>query len=342
MISARSDIGGGPAHMFALAQNVVGSATLFAALPNDGVFLERFVQLAGSKHVFVIPRQKFRLSALWGLRNWCLENRINLIHSHGKGAGLYSRLLGVLLDIPVVHTLHGYHDGRYSAVIKQLYAWWENLAARITKTIICVSDSEAKHFHNKTRVPVEKLVVIHNGTAVQTNELLTPTRNKIVTVARFDYQKNLSELLQIAQAMPNYNFFIIGDGSERLGIEAEILAKSLVNVTLCGESLRVLEDIADAEVYLTTARWEGLPLAVLEAMSLGIPVVASNVVGNRDAVADGITGYLYTLGKVNEAVIQIDKALKLNRSEIRAHHRDCFSSDHMVDQTSQLYTKVIG
>ena len=85
-----------------------------------------------------------------------------------------------------------------------------------------------------------------------------------------------------------------------------------------------------------------MPLAVLEAMSVGIPVVASNVVGNRDAVAEGITGYLYPLGNIPEAVSQIANALKLDRHAIRMHHRCYFSAERMVEQTAQLYTRVLG
>lgn len=342
LISARSDIGGGPAHMFALAQGLVADNALFAALPEDGIFFEKFVQFLGPDRVFTIPRQKLSFSTLCILRAWCLKNRINLIHSHGKGAGTYSRLLGVLLGMPVVHTLHGYHDGRYSSIFKRLYACWETLAARVTSMIICVSDSEATHFQNKVSVSVNKITVIPNGTAIQPKQLATHIQKKIVTVARFDYQKNLPELLEIARAMPNHHFFVIGDGEERPSIEAEISEKGISNITLCGESQHVLEDIADASLYLTTARWEGLPLAVLEAMSLGIPVVASNVVGNRDAVAVGITGYLYPLGNIAEAISQIANALKLDRDAIRAHHRRYFSSERMVEQTLRLYSKVLG
>lgn len=342
LISARSDIGGGPAHMFTLAQGLNPDTVLFAALPDDGVFFSKFASLIGSENVTTIPRQKFSLGTLLELRPWCRKNKIDLIHSHGKGAGVYSRLLGLLLGVPVLHTLHGYHDGQYSALLKWVYALWETLASCLTKRIICVSNSEAKLFQSKVMVSVEKLRVIPNGTAVQAESVVTPTRNKIVTVARFDYQKNLPELLEIALEMPDYHFFIIGDGAGREEIEALMVHKSIGNVTLCGESRRVLEDISDAQLYLSTARWEGLPLAILEAMSLGVPVVASDVVGNQDAVFEGVTGYLYPLGNASQAKLQITEALKLDRREIQAYHRRFFSSERMVEQTSQQYKRLIG
>ena len=104
----------------------------------------------------------------------------------------------------------------------------------------------------------------------------------------------------------------------------------------------MLEDIADASVYLTTARWEGLPLAVLEAMSLGIPVVASDVVGNRDAVEEGVTGYLYPLGDVKIAARLVEDAARLDRELVRQHHRQYFSSERMVEETLAVYRDVLN
>lgn len=342
MISARSDIGGGPAHMWALAQGLNNQVNIYAAMPDDGVFFKKFSALVGIERIFRIPRQRLTLKALWDLRRFCKQNQIDLIHSHGKGAGLYSRLLSVVLGRPVIHTLHGYHDGRYAPWLKQVYALWETLAGLMTNKIICVSASEALLFKSKASAPSDKLVVIPNGTAVQYDLLAKPIPNKVVTVARFDYQKNLVELLRVAKLLPQYEFFVIGDGADRAEIEAEIIAQKMSNVTLCGASHQVLADISNAAVYLTTARWEGLPLAVLEAMSLGIPVVASDVVGNRDAVAEGLTGYLYPLGDVETAARLIDDAAILNRTLIKEYHQKCFSSERMVSQTRAVYREALG
>lgn len=341
MISARSDIGGGPAHMFTLAQGLTDQANIYAAMPDDGEFFEGFVKLLALDHVFVIPRQKLTLDALFGLGNFCKKNKIDLIHSHGKGAGLYSRMLGLIIGVPVVHTLHGYHDGRYTPSLKHLYALWETLAALVTQKIICVSASESALFKRKVLVSQAKLVVIPNGTGLQLSEISVSKPKKVVTVARFDYQKNLLEFLRVAQQLPGYEFFVIGDGVDRSEIEAYIHANNIKNVSLCGASQTVLADIADADLYVTTARWEGLPLAVLEAMSLGIPVVASDVVGNRDAVEPGVTGYLYPLGDISACVAAMAQATLLDRVQIRKFHCENFSSECMITKTLGVYKNVL-
>lgn len=341
MISARSDIGGGPAHMFELARGVLEQATVYVALPNDGCFYAHFQSLIGSEKVFSIPRQKFKLEVLIGLWRFAKRERISLIHSHGKGAGVYGRLLGILLGISVVHTLHGYHDGRYGGYFKRLYAIWEKLAALVTSRIICVSTSEAELFQKKVGVPKQRIIIIPNGTPIVKNIEIHPLSRKVVTVARFEYQKNLLELLRVAQQLPEYVFNVIGDGVDWPEIEAFIRENKIENVILRGASHTVMSDIADADLYLTTARWEGLPLAVLEAMSLGIPVVASDVVGNRDAVEEGVTGYLYPLGNILACGQAVAQAITLDRLQIQRFHREHFSSEKMIARTLGVYKCVL-
>lgn len=340
LISARSDIGGGPAHMYALSTGLPVE-DVFAALPSDGIYFEKFKSRLGVRHVCEIPRQKFTLHDLFRLKRFCSERGIELIHSHGKGAGVYARLLGVLTGLPVVHTLHGYHDARYGLWAKKIYAAWESLAAFFTRKIICVSESERAHFSRKVYVNEGTIVTIPNGTEIQRSPEKACIPGKIVTVARFDYAKNLLEFVLVAKSLPNYTFHIIGDGEQRYEIERFIESNTIENVILHGASETVISDIADAEVYLSTSRWEGLPMAILEAMSLGIPVVASDVVGNRDAIAVGVTGYLYPLGDSTACAQAIERAKLLVRSQIRRFHREHFSSGQMITRTIDLYKDIL-
>ena len=102
-----------------------------------------------------------------------------------------------------------------------------------------------------------------------------------------------------------------------------------------------------AHCYLSTSRWEGMPLAVLEAMSYGVPIVASAVVGNKDLVEHGKTGFLYSRKSPKEAVDQI---LDLSQSEAlrtsmgnsaREIVEELFSEKLMIKRTKETYNQLI-
>lgn len=342
LISARSDVGGGPAHVHELVKNASRQVGLSAALPDDGYLYSVLQEALGQDRVTDIPRQRFTLSAFWKLHRFCRENQIDLIHSHGKGAGVYSRFLGLVSGLPVVHTLHGYHDARYSFGVKRLYALWESLAACVTRAIICVSPSEQVGFLDKVWVNQEKIRVVLNGTLVHKASSVEIDPRKIVTVARYSYPKNLKLFVDVAKRLPERVFHIYGDGEERESLLAYISNANVSNVVLHGEVQDVSEHIKDAAIYLSTSRWEGLPLAVLEAMSLGVPVVASDVVGNRDAVRPGETGYLYSLEDIEDCLRQMERACTLDREAIRACHQKFFSAERMAAETFEVYRGVLS
>lgn len=342
LISLRSDIGGGPQQMWTLANNI--KANFYCALPEDGVYFEKFEKLLGPGHIFKIPHRKFNFLSLIKLNSFCKKNKIDLIHSHGKGAGLYSRMLALLFGYRVIHTLHGFHDGMYGYVFKRFYWIYEQFLLQFTRLVICVSPSEAAIFKNRVCETAKALVVL-NGTEVQRDIRFEHCDNKrkvVSVVARLTFQKNISETLTIAKAMPDYDFIVYGDGEEKAFLSSLIKEHSIVNVRLLGETTNILERIKSSDVFLSTSRWEGLPLAPLEAMSLGLPLVLSNVSGNSDVVVTAVNGYLYELGNIDDCVSKIRDALKLDKNIIVKTHAECFSADIMCNKTFESYQKVMN
>jgi glycosyltransferase involved in cell wall biosynthesis len=119
-------------------------------------------------------------------------------------------------------------------------------------------------------------------------------------MTRYDHQKHAEFVLDIAEslrgqcALERFRFELLGTGPG-----AAMLATT-IHIHGLERAVRMFGAVDDPErylhgalAYLSTSRWEGLPLAVLEAMAHGVPVVATNVVGNRDAVINGTTGFLY-------------------------------------------------
>ena len=101
----------------------------------------------------------------------------------------------------------------------------------------------------------------------------------------------------------------------------------------------------NSDIFLSTSLYEGLPISVLEAMSVGLPILASKVIGNIDTIEDGKSGYLYDLGDVHQAANIINKIMndqklkeKLGKAS-KIRQRKFFSCSNMCSEHFNLYSK---
>ena len=178
---------------------------------------------------------------------------------------------------------------------------------------VFVSRSELK-FAKKFKICMgRKAVIINNG--IKNRSLKSENisnekkvinkcidKTKIISVCRFVDQKNIKEIIQIAQVLDQFQFKILGDGPLYSEINNLIKTKCLKNVQLLGNCNDVYKHLFNSDIFLSSSLYEGLPLSILEAMSIGLPIVASNVVGNCDAIIHDQSGYLYDLHDINSAV----------------------------------------
>lgn len=311
-ITLRADHGGGPKHLYDLLTILPDFITPFVAAPADKPYYTRFTELAGEESVVTVPHRQFTFNTLLMLRDFCSAHKIDIIHSHGKGAGIYSRLLNILTGIPVIHTFHGVHIDNYSALNRKLYLLLERVFSFFTASGIAVSYSEYRRIQSLGFFPVKKLHTVHNGVQLPagvTARPLTKGIKNIIHITRFDFAKDPDLLFGIIEAMKDehgYKFIIIGDGEGRAAFENRLLKKQLAHLVHFTGFVDAPEQyFSDAFCYLSTSRWEGLPLSVLEAMARGIPAVLSNVTGNSDCIEDGVSGYLYNREYPAEAVAKI-------------------------------------
>jgi glycosyltransferase involved in cell wall biosynthesis len=230
--------------------------------------------------------------------------QISLIHSHGKGAGVYSRPLAVLTGAFCVHTFHGVHLERYGTIRRRIYGFYERLFAKYTRLIIAVSHGERLAMIDHLGLSSKSIAIIPNGLPIR----LTTARAKegngcfsVGIVTRFDPAKNSMLLPVIAQAWCRhapgrlFRFNIFGDGPEKNAVLA--LARQLAVEPLLifhGMVPDGRRAIAGCDALLSTSVREGLPLNLIEAALEHVPIVASDVVGNRDVIAV-VGGGLFSL-----------------------------------------------
>lgn len=228
----------------------------------------------------------------------------DVIHVHSSKAGFLGRLVCFFLrKNKVIYTPNGlaYLRKDVSAFKRNIYIWLEKIAYWLNGKIISCSKSEAdamieKGMHSD---------FINNGTEIFEYHSIKPKGDLslvIATTGRVTIQKNPSLFNDIARRFennPDFKFLWIGSGE----LEHQ-LTSSNIKITGWMNRSEVNNRLSEADIYISTALWEGLPFAVLESMNMNKPLLLSNCVGNVDLVVENFNGFIYNT--LEEAVSKID------------------------------------
>lgn len=277
----------------------------------------------------------------------------DVLHTHNPQAHLHGALAARLARVPVViHTRHG-----RQFLGRQPLAAFSRLASRWTSEFVAVSEDAANLARHTERVPEGKLHVIRNGIDVARFEVPAgkpaAPGGRAISVGRLDPIKDQATLLRavrlVANAAPGFTLDLVGDGPSRVGLES--LARELDlggHVRFLGYREDVGSMLALADFFVLSSISEGLSLALLEAMAAGLPVVATDVGGNREVVVPGDTGHLVPAGSA-EALAAAMTALLSDRSHAgrmgRAARRRIeshFNVRTVVAQYERMYATSLG
>lgn len=255
------------------------------------------------------PLSDFRLT----LRIACLirSENFDLVHAHGSKAGFLARLAAIGSGVPVVYSPHcfSFHEG-VNPWLAHLLALIERFAAKyLTSRIITVADGE-QTLARRFRVGLPTLfVTVHSGIdpvsynqtvdKVAQRSLLNLDENArlVGAVGRLGAQKAPLDFVRMAALvhtqMPQVHFIWAGSGP--LEQEVRKLCEKLGVAEIChfvGESKNILSLLGIMDCFVLPSLWEGFPIVLLEAMAMGVPIVATDIPGNDEAILTGQNGWL--------------------------------------------------
>ena len=225
-----------------------------------------------------------------------------------------------------------------------------NISGRVFKYLtdefILVSKGELISGKKKKILFEEKSTVIHNGIEKPiVNKIKNEKLTNIVTISRFDFSKNMQLAYEIAYAFrknSNIKFTWIGDGDDMKGLKEKANIQK-VNIDFIGFTTNPLEYLAKGSIYLSTSRFEGLPYALIEAASLGIPIIATDVVGNNECVNNHVNGFLFDTAENAVKYIKIcinnPSLIKKMSNASLQYYEENFTITKMINKLLLIYSK---
>ncbi|MGB9689578.1 glycosyltransferase [Thermogutta sp.] len=331
-----------------------------AVLTRDGPYRAE-LEAAGVPVFYVNKQGKVDFSALIRLRRWLEEVKPTIVQTWLFAANVYGRIAAKQAKVPHILTSE--------RCVDLWKSWWhfvfDRYLSRWTDRIV-VNSSGVASFYVSRGVPQEKIVVIPNGMAIPERpvgsreslllELKLPADARLVgVVGRLWPQKSLRDAIWaedlLKRIRDDVHLLIVGDGPERRALERYCEHLEITDrVHFLGHRRDALRITAHLDVFWNTSRYEGQSNSLMEAMALGIPVVASDIPGNRDLVVHGETGYLVPRGfqfragmakytkKILEDPELASRLGMAGRERIATH----FSVEQMVEAYEALYRALTG
>lgn len=316
---------------------------------------------AGIEVVLIGKKFKLDPTALVRLTKWLGSWQPDVVHTWLFAANSFGRVAAHRAGVPVIiaseRCVDPWKQGWHFFIDRRLQSWTD----AITTNSVGVRDFYADH-----GISPDKFVIIPNGIApVSANTSLTTIdraaarqrlevpedRKLIVAVGRLWPQKRIRDLIWAAELLgtlrQDTTLVIIGDGPQRDEMLRHRDAVSQPDhVRFAGNRDDVPQLLPHADAFWIASEYEGQSNAVIEAMQAGVPVIASNIAGNRDLVIDGETGCLFELGdtgklaeKTHELLNNTELATRISiaaKSRIETE----FTIDSMIDAHVALYRRL--
>jgi len=309
------ELGGAQKQLLSLIRQIDRDRyNLFLFTAQDGLLMEEALSLSDltlhrSKYIKRSIDPLKDLLALIEIVRFIKKNKIDVVHTHSSKAGVLGRWAGALARAKIIiHTVHGWSFNDFqNPFVRKLYQRLERISAKFTDKIVVVSNhdrqkgldsrigSDRQYF--LLRYGIDRAQFGSKDSSIRKELGISEDALVVGTIACFKPQKALEDFVQLAslarQVLPQARFLMVGDGVLRQKIERLIAEFNLgPQFILVGWRRDIPRILSAMDVFVLTSLWEGLPIAVLEAMASQVPVVATHTGGISEVIAEGKTGFL--------------------------------------------------
>lgn len=324
-------------------------------LIRGGPMEEDFAEL-GIPVVIFGRRSKLDFGLVLRMARWMRREKVAVVHTHLFTADTYGRLAARIAGVPAIFsTVHNIVNPWKGGFRK----WLDRTFARFNTRVIGCSEEVTQALEHRDGIPAKRLVAIPNGIdlckfervsgADVRDEFGLPQQQPLIgVVGRLHPQKGHADLFRALAQMPSaldgrLTCLVIGTGELEAELRQQVDALGLGRcVVFTGVRKDVPRLVAAMDVFVMPSRWEGLPIALLEAMASAKPVLCTRVGGIPDVVKDDDNGLLIDEGDVDALRSRLDRLLgdAAERARLGRRARAAVIAQFDVTRTAEAYNRL--
>ncbi len=282
------------------------------------------------------------------------KNKISILHIHLVGSFLFASIAGKLARTSQVliswHSVYKYRTIKKKTLKNLLINLNLIIGSNFCHKVVAVSNKVKVENCKNLKVKEENVSVVYNGIdpPVKTNETSVKDSFVVGAVGNLYEDKGyiylLKSLPELIQKVPNLKVIVIGEGNERRKLEEYLADHNIENyIDLVGRKNNVRELIPEFDIWIMVSLREGFSLAILEAMSASLPVIATDVGGNSEAIINEESGLIIRSHSTEDIISSIQYLYQNEEkrdefaSKAYTRYKDHFTTDKMMEALYQLY-----